>query len=149
MFCRSCGKQLFGGGSFCPHCGGKVQAAPTGAAALAAKAEPGLQGFAKGWVIFTIVLYSAYIMSNLTNLSNPSMAGLLLPALVLLGIMVFGAVLMLKMKPYGFYIQLGAAFIFLMLSGISNGRYMLSTSGSLFVFLTWLFTRKQLDYVFW
>jgi len=77
------------------------------------------------------------------------MAELLLPALALLGVMLFGSILILKMKPYGFYIQLGAAFLFLTLSGSSSGSYVISTSGSLFVLVTWLTTKNQLDYAFW
>ena len=154
MFCTSCNKQLFGGETFCPYCGGRIQppqptAAQAGGMPLAPNAKPGLRGFAKGWTIFTVVLYSAYIAQNLTNLTNPSMSDLLLPALILLGLMDFGAVLMLKMKPYGFYIQLGAALLYLTLSGASNGRYMISTSGSIVVFVSWIATKKQLDYAIW
>jgi len=149
MFCTACGKQLFGGEVFCPYCGSKLYAPfQPGAAAPQAIPKPGLRGFAKGWTIFTIVLFCAYIAQNLTNLFNPSMFVLLLPALILLGLMVFGAVLMIKMKPVGFYIQLGAAILFLMLSGATSGRYMISTSGSLVVFISWIATKKQLDYTF-
>lgn len=148
MFCSSCGRQLIGSESFCPYCGNNVQGIPTNVA-TPAQTGAGLRGFAKGWIIFTIILYSAYILANLANLTNPYMAGLLLPALILLGIMDFGAVLILRMNPCGFYIQLGAALMLLMLSGTYSGRYMMSTSGSIVVLVTWLCTKDQLDYTFW
>lgn len=91
MFCPSCGKQLIGGETFCPNCGMGVEQASqdkgmsasaveqpihTEAQAAPIKVKPGLHGFAKGWMIFVIVAYSASIASNLTYMTDPYKAGI-------------------------------------------------------------------------
>ena len=108
MVCTSCNQQLFGSEAFCPHCGKSTQqsqpytppptaaqyAPPPTAAPYAppltatpyapTKAKPGLRGFTKGWTIFTIVIYSAYLAQNLTKMNDAEINRLFLSIILVL-----------------------------------------------------------------
>lgn len=106
-----------------------------------------LRGFAKGWTIFMIVYTSAAAGSALQYLNNPRTAGLvILPFLGFCG-MVLGSVFLLKKRPSGLWIMAGCSLLVTLLSGSSSGGYILISSGGIvFAFLSWLFTRKQIDF---
>jgi len=160
-FCTSCGRRLFGDEDFCPYCGKTLYAAPQGNTAAYAAAQPagewtqsapvspktGLTGFAKGWMIFVIIAYSAVIASNLTYLTNPNYARILLPPLLCVGAMIAGAALLLKAKPYGLWIMLAFSLALFLFNGSRYGNAMLVTGMGLpLLILTWVFTRKQISY---
>lgn len=109
-----------------------------------------LSGFAKGWTIFMIVYPCAVIASVLPDLSNPSVAGLIMLPVIFLAGMIVGSAMMLKKRAIGYLVLLVSSILLTIISGTSMGRYTLISSGGLvLVFLTWLFTRKQIDYRFW
>ena len=157
MFCSSCGKQLTGHETFCGSCGNRVQQVSQGktitasampaASIMPTKPKTGLHGFAKGWMIFVIVAYSAVIASNLTYMTDPYRAGLLIMPMLCIAAIIVGAALLLKAKPYGFWIMSAFSIILMLLNGLTSNNYMLVTGGGLiYLFLTWLFTRKQINY---
>ena len=107
-----------------------------------------LRGFARGWTIFMIVYCSADIASLLPYINNHSKYWeILIPPLLCLIAMIVGAAKILKAKPHGLWIMITASFVMVLLSGLSIGNVTLITGGGfLFVLLTWVFTRKEINY---
>jgi 4-amino-4-deoxy-L-arabinose transferase-like glycosyltransferase len=61
--------------------------------------------------------------------------------------MIVGAVQILKTKPVGLWIMITASVVLALFNGSSNGNVTVITgAGFPFMFLTWLFTRKQINY---
>ncbi len=109
-----------------------------------------LRGFAKGWVIFMIVYVSAFGLSTLQYADKPGTGGIMLPFLLFSAVMVTGLSFLLKKKVYGFLILLAGGVLITAMNGAAFGNYTVISSGGLvLVFLTWLFTSKQIEYRFW
>ena len=106
--------------------------------------EKKLSGFPRGWVIFMIIYVSASLMSILNDPEKIFVFGLFLCG------MIIGLSLMLKKRHYGFWILLGSSIMLTMINGtVFGGSSIVSSGGLILVFLTWLFTRKQIDYRLW
>ena len=105
-----------------------------------------LTGFPKGWTIFMIVYTAAAAASMLSHGFSRNVA---LLVLFFCG-MAVGCVIMLKGRASGFWILLASAILAKLMTGRTIGNYTVSSAGALvLVLLTWLFTRKQIDYRFW
>jgi hypothetical protein len=111
-----------------------------------------LKGFAKGWVIFMLVYCFAAAGSLLQYFGRAGGSGTanLLLILLFIGGMAAGLVIMLKKRALGFWILLASSILLAMMRGSSFSGYSVSQAGGLvLVFLTWLFTQKQINYKFW
>ena len=105
-----------------------------------------LTGFPKGWTIFMIV-YTAAAAASMLSYRFTQSATLLF--LFFCG-MAVGCVIMLRKRAFGFWILLASAILAKMMAGSTIGNNtVVSAGGLVLVFLTWLFTRKQIDYRFW
>jgi len=111
------------------------------------KEKTGLHGFAKGWMIFVIVAYSAVIASNAQYFTNSYYMGILLPPLLCVAVTIVGAALVMRRKPYGLWIMTIFSIVLFMFNGSRYGNVMLVTGMGLpLLILTWVFTRKQIHY---
>jgi len=112
------------------------------------KTEARLHGFARGWTIFVIVYCSAVIATILPSVSSSSGYGhLLVPPLLCIVTMIVGLAKILKGKAHGLWIMIAASVGLILLNGSVSGNVTVITGGGiLFVFLTWIFTRKQINY---
>jgi hypothetical protein len=110
-----------------------------------------LTGFAKGWVIFMLIYSLANAASLLQYLGRyTGGTGTFLILILFLGGMALGLAFMLKKRASGFWILTISSILFTAMTGSSFAGYTVITSGGLvLVFLTWLFTRKQINYRFW
>lgn len=140
------------GAAILPHPADGVAATQPADSAMAAQpaddAKPTrLRGFAKGWMIFVIVTYSAAIGSNATYFTNAEYMKILLPPLLCIAGAIVGAALLFKAKPIGIIVMAAFSIALFMFNGSKYGNVTLVTGMGLpLLVFSYIFTRKQINY---
>jgi hypothetical protein len=113
------------------------------------KIKDTLSGFARGWIIFLIVINIAGCITSLQTASQAGLAGLMVSVLVVFCVYVAGLFLLYYKKAIGIYVALIANLMTFMVTGNYGSYSVILRSGLLQVILTYFFTRQQISYCFW